>query len=137
METLLKELIIAVISVSVIFVSKAFVLFLEAKRKQLTIDIRFKDFYNTINQAIDIIKKATDMTSNAYVDALKKSGEFTAEAQKKAMLQTIKTVHTLLNPDVKLLLRETFSDVDNWIMTVVESYLRAQKFDLKYFNVSK
>lgn len=127
METLLKELIIAVISVSVIFVSKAFVLFLEAKRKQLTTDIRFKDFYNTINQAIDIIKKATDMTSNAYVDALKKSGEFTAEAQKRAMLQTIKTVHALLNPDVKLLLRETFSDVDNWIMTVVESYLRSQK----------
>lgn len=73
------------------------------------------------------ITKCVSATNQTYVDALKKAGAFDLESQKQAFNITLKAVLTTLGQDAIEYLSVVYGDVNEYLTTLIEAEVKAQK----------
>lgn len=118
-QTVLVLIVIAIIGILV----KSLTSFLQEKKK----DFANKDFDSTLNKAIDVVCSVVDSVSQTYVDDLKAEGKFDIEHQKEATQKAIEQAKDLLNENSKELIITAYNDLDEWIETQIQAYIKNSK----------
>lgn len=80
-----------------------------------------------ITRVENIVSKTVKLVNQTYVDALKENGMFDKEAQKAAFEMCKEKVLAMLNDEAIIAISETFGDYEEWIRTLIESYVRDNK----------
>lgn len=75
----------------------------------------------------EIVASVVEETNQTYVDELKKAGEFTEEAQTTALNKSLTKAVSLLSEDLKKLITEYSGDVESYLITLIESYIKISK----------
>lgn len=83
-----------------------------------------------ITRVENIVSKTVTLINQTYVDALKERDMFDAEAQKAAFEMCEEKVLAMLNDESIKAIAETFGDFDEWIRTLIEAYVREDKYIL-------
>lgn len=83
-----------------------------------------------ISRVENIVSKTVTLVNQTYVDALKERDMFDAEAQKAAFEMCKEKVLAMLNDESIKAIAETFGDFDEWIRTLIEAYVREDKYIL-------
>lgn len=124
---LLETLLYAVITTGLPILLGYGISYLKTKRaeKLQTIDNTYVK--ETITQATDIIISVVDEVAMTYVDDLKKTGSFDLDKQKIALEKAVTQAKTLLNNDATNLVVEKYNDLDSWIRSQIESYIKSTK----------
>lgn len=81
-----------------------------------------------LSRVENIVSKAVILVDQTYVDALKEEGLFDKEAQKAAFEMCKEKVLEMLNEETITALAETFADYEEWIRTLIEAYVRENKY---------
>lgn len=81
-----------------------------------------------ISRVENIVSKTVILVNQTYVDALKVNGKFDKEAQKAAFEMCKERVLAMLNDESIKAIAETFGDFDEWIRTLIEAYVRDEKY---------
>lgn len=81
-----------------------------------------------ISRVENIVSKTVILVNQTYVDALKANGKFDKEAQKAAFEMCKERVLAMLNNESIKAIAETFGDFDEWIRTLIEAYVRDEKY---------
>lgn len=81
-----------------------------------------------ISRVENIVSKTVILVNQTYVDALKVNGKFDKEAQKAAFEMCKERVLAMLNNESIKAIAETFGDFDEWIRTLIEAYVRDEKY---------
>lgn len=74
-----------------------------------------------INKAISTVQNVVQATYQTFVESLKAEGKFDKEAQKKALNQAVTAAKAQLSTEFTNYLTENNIDVEEWIVTQVES----------------
>ena len=85
---------------------------------------------NKLNNAIDIVIDVVDKVSQTFVDKLKKSNDFSKENQIKALEQAVAEIKEMMPEKVKKYIEDNFQDLDKWIVSKIESYLKRTNPDM-------
>jgi hypothetical protein len=101
--------------------------FINSKSAQLTAKAENEKAVKYINVVNDTITSCVLATSQTYVEALKKENAFTEEAQKEAFQKTYQAVMSLLPNDTKQFLTETYSNVEEYLITKIEAAVNKTK----------
>jgi hypothetical protein len=101
--------------------------FINSKSAQLTAKAENEKAVKYINVVNDTITSCVLATSQTYVEALKKENAFTEEAQKEAFQKTYQAVMSLLPNDTKQFLAETYSNVEEYLITKIEAAVNKTK----------
>lgn len=83
---------------------------------------------NIISRVENIVSKTVILINQTYVDALKEAGMFGKEEQKAAFEMCKSKVLAMLNDEAIKAIAETFGDFDEWIRTLIEAYVRDEKY---------
>lgn len=83
-----------------------------------------------IDRVENIVSKTVILVNQTYVDALKESDLFDKEAQKAAFEMCKERVLAMLNDESIKAIAETFGDFDEWIRTLIEAYVRENKYNV-------
>lgn len=83
-----------------------------------------------IDRVENIVSKTVILVNQTYVDALKESDLFDKEAQKAAFDMCKERVLAMLNDESIKAIAETFGDFDEWIRTLIEAYVRENKYNV-------
>ena len=97
--------------------------------KQLKVDHTLLNTY--LEEAKTVLNKAVITTSETYVKSLKAQNKFDSAAQKIAFEKTKQAFLGTFNQEGLKLLKEVYSDFDNWVELMIESELKAVKTDDK------
>lgn len=81
-----------------------------------------------ISRVENIVRKTVTLINQTYVDALKEAGKFDKEAQKAAFDMCKERVLAMLNEESIKAIAETFGDFDEWIRTLIEAFVRDEKY---------
>lgn len=81
-----------------------------------------------ITRVENIVSKTVTLINQTYVDALKEQDMFDKEAQKAAFEMCKEKVLQMLNEESIKAIAETFGDFDEWIRTLIEAYVRENKY---------
>ena len=81
-----------------------------------------------ISRVENIVSKTVILINQTYVDALKEAGMFGKEEQKAAFEMCKSKVLAMLNDEAIKAIAETFGDFDEWIRTLIEAYVRDEKY---------
>lgn len=81
-----------------------------------------------ISRVENIVSKTVILINQTYVDALKEAGKFGKEEQKAAFEMCKSRVLAMLNDESIKAIAETFGDFDEWIRTLIEAYVRDEKY---------
>ena len=127
MEKFLQEFIYAVASVGLPIIITYVISYIKAKRDEKLLNIDNTYVKETIKDATNIVFNVVDTVAQKYVDDLKKAGKFDVNEQKEALLKAIDETKNLLNNDAINLITEKYNDLDSWIRTTIESYIKASK----------
>jgi hypothetical protein len=101
--------------------------FINSKSAQLAAKAENEKAVKYINVVNDTITSCVLATSQTYVEALKKENAFTEEAQKEAFQKTYQAVISLLPNDTKQFLTETYSNVEEYLITKIEAAVNKTK----------
>ena len=101
--------------------------YLKAKRDEKLQSIDNTYVKETITEVTDIIMNVVDTVSQTYVDDLKKEGTFKEEQQKEALNKAIYQAKDLISLEAANLIIDKYSDLDEFIRTTIESYIRTTK----------
>jgi hypothetical protein len=101
--------------------------FINSKSAQLAAKAENEKAVKYINVVNDTITSCVLATSQTYVEALKKENAFTKEAQKEAFQKTYQAVMSLLPNDTKQFLTETYSNVEEYLITKIEAAVNKTK----------
>jgi predicted PurR-regulated permease PerM len=123
LQTITYTLIVALLPVLVGY----FITLIKAKRDILTQKIDNTYIKNTINEATDIIFKVVGQVSQQYVDDLKSIGKFNEAEQKIALEKAITQAKDLMSNDMINLLIQKYGDINIYIETIIESYIKSTK----------
>jgi hypothetical protein len=127
MNEFLQNLLYAVITAGLPVIIGYGVSYLKAKRDQKLQDIDNTYVKETILDATNIVIDAVKTVAQTYVDDLKKTGKFTVEEQKIALEKAIEQAKLLLTLDTTNLVIQKYNDLDAWIKTVIEAYIKTTK----------
>jgi len=127
MEKFLQEFIYAVVSVGLPIIITYVITYIKAKRDEKLQNIDNTYVKETLEDATEIVFKAVDTVAQQYVDELKKAGKFDIKEQKEALTKAIDQTKNLLNNEAINLITEKYNDLDSWIRTTIESYIKASK----------
>lgn len=127
MDELLQTLIYAVVTTGLPLLIAYVISYLKATRNEKLQNIENTYITETITQATDIIMSVVDQVAMTYVDDLKKAGTFTLDKQDEALEKALTQAKELMNDDVSELVIEKYNDLDTWIRTQIESYLKVTK----------
>lgn len=70
---------------------------------------------------------AVQYTNQAYVDALKETDGFTEAEQQAAFNTALNACKASLSDSAKVFIRQTFGDLEQYLTTLIEAQVRAQK----------
>lgn len=95
--------------------------------KYFTDLLRAKTAQTKYSQIIDIVANAVEETNQTYVDALKAAGKFDEVAQSEAMELSLTTAIDCLSDDLIKYINETQETIEEYITTLIESYIKKGK----------
>lgn len=99
--------------------------------KAKTVEVTEKNHKDVFDKYItmlgETIAKCVSATNQTYVDALKKTGSFDAEAQKHAFEMTFNAIMNVLGKDAIEYLTAIYGDLTNYLTTLIEAEVKAQK----------
>jgi hypothetical protein len=124
---LLQTLLYTVITTILPIITAYIISFLKAKRDEKLQDINNEYIRNTLKDAMDIILDTVDTISQTFVDDLKKDGKFDKDKQKEALEKAINQAKKLMSEEVISLIIEKYNDLDEWIRTQIEAYIKKTK----------
>ena len=124
---LLQTLLYTVITTILPIITAYIISFLKAKRDEKLQDINNEYIRNTLKDAMDIILDTVDTISQTFVDDLKKDGKFDKDKQKEALEKAINQAKKLMSEEVISLIIEKYNDLDEWIRTQIEAYIKKNK----------
>lgn len=130
-NTLLQDLLYAVITAAVPVITMYIVKFLKTIFSKVKVETDQTIVKNTIDEALEIVLKVVASTSQTYVDSLKAEGKFDKEAQLLAFNNTKDTIKSLLSDEAKNLIATLYDDIDTWLTIQIESAVREQKLIIK------
>lgn len=81
-----------------------------------------------ISRVENLVSKTVTLINQTYVDALKEEGLFDKEAQKAAFEMCKERILSMLNEESINAIKETFGDYEEWIRTLIEAYVREDKY---------
>lgn len=108
-------------------ISKYVTTFIQSKIEVLQENIKIEKVNDYIDKAEDIIYSSVDAVAQSFVDVLKKEGNFDDDAKEEALTLAKERVQKQLSSDCMLYLEEAFDDLDSWIETKIETYVRGSK----------
>lgn len=117
------EILATVIAITILLISKNIISYIKAKKESFS----GTDFYDTISAASDLVCQVVDSVSQTYVDDLKAEGKFDIESQKEATEQAMEKVKSLLSENSKKVITEAYNDLDAWIDTKIQAYIKSTK----------
>lgn len=97
----------------------------KSKEIQVKVDNDTADKY--IQMITETVVNCVIATNQTYVESLKADGKFDLEAQKVAFQKTLDAVLAVLSEDSKKYISTTFSDVETYLTTLIESAVNANK----------
>lgn len=100
---------------------------LKVKRDEKLQNIDNEYVKNIIVDATNIVLGVVDTVGQTYVDDLKKEGKFDAEKQKEALNKALNQAKNLMNDEMVTLVVDKYNDLDTWIRTQIESYIKNSK----------
>ena len=127
MNTLITDILQAIIAAAVPIVTGFAVSFLNAKAKHAKESAKSETARRYIDEADDAVTKAVLHTSQTYVDALKESGTFNPENQVTALRKAVARAGALLTADAKQFLREGYGDLSEYLEAQIEAQVKLQK----------
>jgi hypothetical protein len=101
--------------------------YLKAKRDEKLQNIDNTYVKETLTEATEIIFNVVDTVAQTYVDDLKKDGSFDLDKQKEALQKALIQAKKLMNDDMTNLVVEKYNDLDEWIRSQIESYIKITK----------
>lgn len=126
-QGLLETLIYAMITVGLPIVIGQTVGYIRVKRDKKVQSINNTYVANTLIEVTDIIFNVVDTVGQTYVDDLKRKGSFDKESQKEALEKALTQTKALMNEDMTGLVVEKYNDLDEWLRTQIESYIKSGK----------
>lgn len=126
-KELLQTLLYAVITTGLPIILGYGVTYLKAKRDEKLQNIDNIYVNETITEVTDIIMSVVDTVAMTYVDDLKKVGAFDLDKQDEALHKAINQTKDLMNNDMTNLVVEKYNDLDGWIRSQIESYIKSTK----------
>lgn len=124
---LLQTLIYAVITAGLPILLGYGISLLKVKRDEKLQNIDNEYVKNIIVDATNIVLGVVDTVGQTYVDDLKKKGKFDAEKQKEALNKALDQAKNLMNNEMVTLVVDKYNDLDTWIRTQIESYIKNSK----------
>lgn len=110
----------ALVTALVTWLSSLLISWLNSKLKD-------KKLASWLAQITEIITTAINCTNQTYVEALKDTNVFDKEAQEKALTKTLENVKSQLSKDAIKFIEDNFGDVENWLITQIESLIYKKK----------
>ena len=101
--------------------------YIQAKREEISANIdniTIKKYTELISSTITTCVIATNQT---YVNALKEQNKFDKEAQKIAFTKPAEAVLSLLTDESKKYIKETFGDLNTYIIQQIEATVKNYK----------
>lgn len=127
---ILQDLLYAVITAALPVAASYLVKFVQAKATEIQASITDTEQQALLATVTQMISDAVTQTNQTFVDSLKASGGWTDATAKQAFDKTKATVTKLLTEDAKTLLTTLYGDVDAWLDTKIESYVKALKTEV-------
>lgn len=87
-------------------------------------DAQLKKIVTSLN---DLVQTSVKYVYQTYVEALKDKNMFDVEAQSKALEMCLEKINTNMPADVKKWLEENYSDVQEYLKTLIEAALATFK----------
>lgn len=123
--SILEVILIVVIPALALYGGKMLHEFFHTKAKSVN-----NEYIKTMFEEIgDTLESTVAATSQTFVDSLKATGSFDKEAQEEAMKQSVGTAKKLLNKEAQELIVKTHGDLDLWLKTQVDKFVREQKLN--------
>lgn len=126
-KELLQTLLYAVITTGLPILLGYGISYLKAKRTEKLQNVDNTYVKETITEVTDIIISVVDTVAMSYVDDIKKAGEFDLDKQNEALHKAINHTKDLMNNDMTNLVVEKYNDLDGWIRSQIESYIKSTK----------
>lgn len=124
---LLQTLLYAVITAGLPVLLVYGISLLKVKRDEKLQNIDNEYVKNIIIDATNIVLGVVDTVGQTYVDDLKKEGKFDTEKQKEALNKALSQAKNLMNDEMVTLVVDKYNDLDTWIRTQIESYIKNSK----------
>ena len=119
--------VLEIVLVPILTVITGFIVaFLKAKSQEIMNRVNNDKVRKYIVMLEDMVCNAVTATNQTYVEALKKEGRFDAEAQQVAFDTTKKAVLLMLTDEAKTILSEVYTDLENFINTLIEAQVNIQ-----------
>lgn len=80
-----------------------------------------------IREISEAVVTAVQYTNQVYVDALKETNGFTEAEQRTAFNMALKACKESLSDSAKAFIQQTFGDMEQYLTTLIEAQVRAQK----------
>ena len=122
-EEIFKVCIIPLLGILTTYIVK----YIQSKREEISVNIdniTIKKYTELISSTITTCVIATNQT---YVNALKEQNKFDKEAQKIAFTKTAEAVLSLLTDESKKYIKETFGDLNTYIIQQIEATVKNYK----------
>lgn len=133
-SALLQELVYAVLIGVLPIIAKAIVTFVKKKTEELqanTTVLQGEKANQLLERFNKIVEACVIKTNNNLVDDLKQNGTFDADSQAEALKKTMTEIKELLNDEVKDIILEAYGDLDNYLETIIEKYVKQVKIESK------
>ena len=101
--------------------------YVDLKQTEIISAVESEKAKEKLNNAIDLVQSIVLDVAQTYVDPLKEKGEFTEEAANEAKAMALRKAKLLLATDGIAFLASTYGDVDEWLSTQVESFIKEMK----------
>jgi hypothetical protein len=123
MNTILTSVIVPVIVALVPFI----VAYINKLSEHVKVKINDEKINRYIAIAEDAIETAVVATGQTFVDAVKGTEGWTDETKKKAFEQAKLQAITIMGTGARQALKEVYGDIDAWIDSKIEAYVRQHK----------
>lgn len=130
-QILTPETISTVMSLCVIpilgVVAKFIIMFLKSKTTELEQKISNEALLKYIKLAEDAVETAVVSVNQTFVDNMKKEGAFDLESAGRSFDLAKHKAITIMGTTVKKALTDVYSDLDGWLDSKIEFYVRQNK----------
>jgi hypothetical protein len=89
--------------------------------------VKNEKLQKVLSAVLDAIRAAVLSVQQTFVAQLKKDGKFDAEKQKEALHMALDSSMKMLSDEAKVILKETFGDVELWMTTQIEALVLTRK----------
>lgn len=127
MKEILLNLLYAVLTVGVPFLTACLARYLRAKWQKTDADASDAAEESALSEIARAVTNAVAMVSQTFVDELKKSGAFDPEAQKEALQKAIQAALNALSIETRSFIQAVYGSLESYLTTCIEAEVRTQK----------